>query len=98
MTDSVVVKVERLVSQCVDSLVDDDPRHAAEGLRELANMMAKAGYGRELFIDTRKRIILLASHETNRPFITEKLKIAEEDLWKKLREGDAATATQILTH
>lgn len=79
-------KVETLIGQCVDSLVADNPEYAAKGLKELAELMSKAGYGKELFADTRKRMIILASQQTARPYILEKLKIAEQDLWQKTEQ------------
>jgi len=74
-----VEEINSLIDQAVESLINDVPEKSAEALEELAYICAKAGLrGQELFESIRKSVIVNAEAKSDRLFIKEKLKVAEE--------------------
>lgn len=73
--------LDNLMTQIIDLLVDDKPEDAANGMLELAQYFAKAGMPKQSFANLRSHLIDEAESKTGyRPFIQEKLNLAEKAL------------------
>ncbi|NRA79863.1 MAG: hypothetical protein HRU18_16785 [Pseudoalteromonas sp.] len=71
--------IDKLIDDCIDSLIDDDIRKGGDCLEQLARHFAKAGLGLKSFTDMRTFIINQAVEQTDAIFIKEKLELAERD-------------------
>lgn len=77
-------KINTLIDQATDSLINDSPEKAAEALQELAYMCAKGGQdGKAMFEQLRRLVVTGAESQTSKPFIAEKLQAAELKLMEK---------------
>lgn len=77
-------KINALLDQATDALVNDSPEKAAEALQELAYMCSKGGSdGKAMFEQLRRLAITGAESQTSKPFIAEKLQAAELKLMEK---------------
>ena len=70
-------KVNAMIDQVSNELINGSPKKAAQALQELAYYCKQS---EELFIQMRRLAVTLAISKSNELFIMEKLKIAEEDL------------------
>jgi len=78
------IKMDNLIKEATDCLIDDTPDKAAEMLQELAFMCSKGGKeGRIMFEHLRKLVIEGAKARTSAILIDEKIKIAERTLQEK---------------
>jgi len=73
-------KVDDLIEECIDNLIDDNINRGAGSLEELAQYFAKAGMTKQSFMDIRTYIINEASKKTDSLFIDAKLKLFERIL------------------
>lgn len=78
------IKIDRLISEATDCLVNDTPDKAAEMLQELAFMCSKGGKeGQQMFHHLRKLAIEGAKARSNGILIEEKILVAERKLQEK---------------
>jgi hypothetical protein len=86
-------KINALIDQATESLINDSPEQAANALQELAYICSKGGKdGRQMFEQLRKLVIVGAESQTSTVFIREKLIVAERKLMES-RNGRT-----IITH
>jgi len=85
-------KIDNLIEECIDNLIDDDINRGAESLQELAQYFAKGGMTEQSFMDTRTYIINQAKQQTDALFIETKLKLSESSLREK-RTGSIIVQT-----
>jgi len=85
-------KIDKLIEECIDNLIDDNINRGAESLQELAQYFAKGGMTKQSFVDTRTYIINEAKKRTDVLFIETKLGIAERSLRVK-RTGSVIIQT-----
>ena len=71
--------IDKMIDECVMSLINESPEKAAEALEELARVCRSS---KEMFEDLRKLVITTAISKTSKAFVKEKLIISE----RKLRE------------
>lgn len=79
-------KLDSLMTEAINHLVDDNPKMGVEALVEIADVFAKAGMPRQTFEGIRKHIIQQAIGKTDSLFILEKVKLAEKQ-HQKLSSG-----------
>ena len=83
MNDDEADKMMRDVS---DAICEDNAERAAEALEYMAEQFAKAGLGKQSFIDMRDHLINYTIERLGRaaaPIIQRKLAVAEQDLMRK---------------
>ena len=82
--------INELVDDCIDHLCDDNAEYGAGSLVELAKLWAKAGLGKQSFLDMRQFIIRSSIERLGTSataFIHYKLQLAEQDLTKERRKS-----------
>ena len=70
-------KLNVMIDIAANELINGNPKKCAIVLRNLADYCRQS---EELFMQMRRLAITLAVSKTSKPFILEKLKLAEEDL------------------
>ena len=73
------LQFDDLVEESINLLCSDNINQGAEALLEIAQYMAKAGLTQQSFYDLRQFIVMQAEERTSKPFIREKLTLAERE-------------------
>ena len=79
-------EADKMMQDVSDALVADSPERAAEALEHMAYQFAKAGLGKQSFVDMKTHLIDYTIERLGKaaaPLIQMKLQIAEQDLMRK---------------
>ena len=83
MTDD---EADKMIQDVSDALCEDNPERAAEALEHMANTFAKAGLGKQSFVNMRRHLIDYTIERLGKaaaPLIQMKLQLAEQELMRK---------------
>lgn len=75
-----MIDFDQMIEDSVDSLVNGNPKQAAESLVEIAQAMSKAGYPERGFASLRSHIIAEAIRKSDEVLVNERLREAEKEL------------------